>query len=95
MADRALGKETGEIEISQSLQRIWQSVLRAPVEPADNFFDLDGDSFEAVRIITRIRSELGCEVSLLDLFDRPTIEELAPIVAESLKRARDASAISA
>ena len=95
MADHLLNKEISEADVARALQHIWQSVLGTPVEPADNFFDLDGDSFEAVRILVRIRSELGCEVSLLDIFDRPSVEELAPIVTESLKRARDASAISA
>jgi acyl carrier protein len=81
-ASKAAGKEMADAEKTAALMRIWHEVLGVPVEPDDDFFDLGGDSFEAVRILTRIRNELGCDISPVELFDRPTIEELVPIMTQ-------------
>jgi acyl carrier protein len=72
-------------DMTAVLMRIWQDVLGVPVEPDDDFFELGGDSFEAVRILTRIRSELGYDISPVDLFDRPTIEELVLMMTQSME----------
>jgi acyl carrier protein len=96
MADETGAEATmTEAEVTLALTRIWQTELGIPVGPADSFFDLDGDSFVAVRIVTRMLNELGCEISLIDFFDRPTIEELVPIAARAMARAQHASAASA
>jgi acyl carrier protein len=84
MPEQSANKTVAEAEITSTLTRIWQEILGIPVAPDDNFFDLGGESFEAVRIITRIREELGCEISPADLFDQPTIEELVPVMAQFL-----------
>lgn len=76
------------------LQRIWQTVLGVPVGPTDNFFDKGGDSFGAVRVLTDLREELGCEISPVDLFDWPTIAELAPVVVQFLAQGNDIAVLS-
>jgi pyochelin synthetase len=64
------------------LLRMWNEALgRDDFGVEDNFFELGGDSLHAVRILARLRQELGIEQEpeedLEMLFDNPTIAELA------------------
>ncbi|WP_218053903.1 non-ribosomal peptide synthetase [Streptomyces rhizosphaericus] len=62
----------------EALARIWSEVL--PVDTVgveDDFLGLGGDSILGVRLLTRIRAELGVELSLRDLLDARTVARLA------------------
>lgn len=57
---------------------VWRDVLGVPaVGPQDDFLALGGDSLIAVRIATRLRDRLGCEVPAGALFQEATVAGLA------------------
>lgn len=57
---------------------IWRRVLgRTRIGMNENFFDLGGTSLKAVQVVARIRKELGRNLSILGLFESPTVSRLA------------------
>ncbi|MFG2714906.1 non-ribosomal peptide synthetase [Streptomyces goshikiensis] len=42
----------------------------------DSFFDLGGESLQAMRLVSRIESELGVETTVGDVLNHPTVAEL-------------------
>lgn len=65
-------------EMEQRIAKIWQEMLRLDkVGIKDNFFDLGGHSLLLVKTHSRLTAELGCDLTVLDMFEYPTIEALA------------------
>ena len=64
-------------EVEEKLAGVWQEVLRVErVGVRDNFFALGGDSFKAIRVV----SKFGKGFLVPDLFNHPTVEELAAVI---------------
>jgi amino acid adenylation domain-containing protein len=66
-----------ENDTQQQTARIWQEFFgldRVGVD--DDFFDLGGDSLKATVVLSRMHKEQGIKVSLVQLFDNPTIRQL-------------------
>jgi len=99
--DRAAGEDgapagdqpgSDRAEICEVLCSLWAVVLdRDRVGADDDFFDLGGHSLAASRLIARIDEAFGVRLPLSELFDRPTVSELAEAIAELGER-RHASA---
>jgi amino acid adenylation domain-containing protein len=71
-------------EIETALARIWGELLKVErVSRHDNFFELGGHSLLAVQVMSRLRQEVGVEVGLAGLFERPMLADLAQIVERS------------
>ncbi|WP_137811337.1 non-ribosomal peptide synthetase, partial [Gordonia sp. GAMMA] len=67
----------------QALAAVVAEVLGVErVSVVDSFFDLGGNSLAAMRVAARAGAALGVEVSVRDLFDAPSVRELAQRVAD-------------
>ncbi|WP_175856993.1 non-ribosomal peptide synthetase [Burkholderia anthina] len=65
--------------VETALAEVWQAVLKAPrVGRDDNFFELGGDSILVLQVIARARKR-GVRFTPKQLFDGPTVAELARI----------------
>ncbi|RMH20740.1 MAG: amino acid adenylation domain-containing protein, partial [Acidobacteria bacterium] len=72
-------------EIEQLLAAIWQQVLEIEeVGIHDDFFALGGHSLLAMRVLSRLREELGVELPVRALLESPTIAGLAEAIARAL-----------
>ncbi|NDK98576.1 non-ribosomal peptide synthetase [Photorhabdus bodei] len=70
-------------KIERALAGIWQSVLNVNrVSRNDNFFYLGGHSLLVIRVISKIRAELGREIAVKAIFDHPTLAELAVMLEQ-------------
>jgi acyl carrier protein len=65
-----------------TIAEIWRSILHVErVGVDDNFFDLGGHSLLVVQMQSRLRERFNCDLSLMDLFRRPTVGAIAAYLA--------------
>ncbi|WP_281887483.1 non-ribosomal peptide synthetase [Paenibacillus sp. YYML68] len=68
-------------ETEKQLAAIWQEVLKLPqVGVKDNFFDIGGHSLRATTVVAKVHQQLSKTIALRDVFQHPTVEELARIL---------------
>ena len=69
-----------------TLCHIWQNVLGLErIGVHDNFFELGGHSLLTARLIPRLREALGVELTLLKVFERQTVADLAALVESAIE----------
>ncbi|BCL80832.1 hypothetical protein ccbrp13_32970 [Ktedonobacteria bacterium brp13] len=79
-------QEVGRSPMEELVQEIWQEVLGVQEVGLDeNFFELGGHSLLATRIIARVRAVVQVEVSIVKLFERPTVAGLAQEIERRLR----------
>ncbi|MCP4663167.1 MAG: amino acid adenylation domain-containing protein, partial [bacterium] len=70
--------------VEEILTEIWATILdRRRIGAHDNFFALGGHSLLAVRVLSRVRQALDCELPVRSLFERPTVARFATLVETS------------
>ncbi len=70
---------TGESEIR--ISGVWQEILGIePIGAHDNFFQLGGSSLLGLEVVWRLSRELGVQIPLRNLFEAPTVYELAALL---------------
>lgn len=76
-------------EAERVVADIWQKLLGIEqVGVSDNFFELGGHSLLALQVVARLRDAFQVEIPVRDLFDSPTIGELAERVEQTRHSAR-------
>ncbi|MEM9809296.1 MAG: condensation domain-containing protein, partial [Cyanobacteria bacterium P01_D01_bin.56] len=74
------GSDSPRTDAEATLAHIWQEVLKLDaIGIHDNFFELGGDSILSIQIVSRAR-EAGLRLAPNQLFDHPTVAELAAVV---------------
>jgi acyl carrier protein len=68
-----------QTEVERILAGIWQDVLQTPkIGIYDNFFSaLGGNSLMLIQVVERVRKSLNRDVSMIEMFQFPTIDSLA------------------
>jgi amino acid adenylation domain-containing protein len=65
-------------ELERTITAAWQEELNVEaVGVDDNFFDLGGHSLRMAKVHARLKEALGREISLIELFQYPTVSSLA------------------
>ncbi|MCC6191428.1 MAG: amino acid adenylation domain-containing protein [Anaerolineales bacterium] len=80
--DRAYAAPRNRVE--EILCRIWGEVLSLEkVGIHDNFFDLGGHSLLLTPLVLKLREYFQLRISMREFFSRPTVAELAEMIAEA------------
>jgi aspartate racemase len=75
-------RDTLELQLAQ----IWENILNVrPIGIHDNFFELGGHSLLAITLLDRIEKNLAQSLSVMALFQAPTIAQLAKLLREKVK----------
>jgi acyl carrier protein len=71
-------RNTTEVRVA----RIWEELLQTSnIGARDNFFEIGGHSLKASELAARLSEEFGVPITLRMVFDAPTVEELAILIA--------------
>lgn len=75
--------EAPQTEIERAIAAVWAEVLGVEkIGVRDNYFELGGDSIRSIQVIAKAKMQ-GTPFSLQQLFQHPTISELAKVISES------------
>jgi amino acid adenylation domain-containing protein len=76
---------TPRTPVEEMLAEMWADVLKAErVGALDNFFELGGHSLMATQVVARVRDVFQIEMGLRELFEAPSVAELAVLVVQKM-----------
>jgi acyl carrier protein len=82
-------------ELEEELLRLWRELLKnQQVGREDHFFEAGGTSLLLVQLANRIRDELRREVSVIALFEAPTVRQQVAYLCSLAERAPAASEVN-
>jgi acyl transferase domain-containing protein/acyl carrier protein len=69
-------------ETQATIVKIWQELLGIEkLGIHDNFFELGGNSLIGLKVISRLKKELGVDVPIVKLFEGPTVVSLSQLIS--------------
>ncbi|SLM33114.1 putative 6-deoxyerythronolide-B synthase [Desulfamplus magnetovallimortis] len=72
-------------DVEKELAELWEKLLGIDgIGIYDSFFDLGGNSLLMTQLVTQIRKAFKLELSLAELFDKPTIRDIAAQIEETV-----------
>lgn len=77
-------KEEAVMPRNEEEERIWNAfyeVLGISIGVKDGFFNNGGDSLKGIRLMNQINKELNCDISLKNLYEHSTVEQLTQFIA--------------
>ncbi|MFA8437279.1 MAG: amino acid adenylation domain-containing protein [Marinifilaceae bacterium] len=75
-----------ETEVEKRLVEIWADVLNLPQEKisvTSSFFSMGGHSLKAISLVSRIHAAFDVEVTLVEVFNYPSIRQIADLIEAS------------
>ncbi|WP_176523488.1 non-ribosomal peptide synthetase [Bacillus thuringiensis] len=67
--------------VEKTLTEIWEELLGiSQVSIHDNFFEIGGNSLNAIQTIQRIEATLGIRISVSEIFENPLLADLVKII---------------
>jgi ubiquinone/menaquinone biosynthesis C-methylase UbiE/acyl carrier protein len=80
----AAGPREPATPMEKEIVNVWQEVLGQAPGVTEDFFISGGHSLLATRLLSRLRTAFGVDVSLEDFFAAPTVRGLAAVVEDAL-----------
>jgi tyrocidine synthetase-3 len=70
--------------IEKKISNTWKEILNLKkLGIHNNFFELGGDSLKAMTCVGKIHKEFNTEITILEIFNHPTIKELAQYIEKN------------
>jgi acyl-CoA synthetase (AMP-forming)/AMP-acid ligase II/acyl carrier protein/NAD(P)-dependent dehydrogenase (short-subunit alcohol dehydrogenase family) len=81
-----------ETDVSEKMRDIWKQALKLNELSADEkFFEIGGNSLKSINLISRINDAFGTELTVVDLFENPTVRQLSRKIGDKIKSAEVSS----